>query len=103
MGVLILLGLAVAVVAALAALLNPFGPQVWLYAVGLSTNPEVTARITEWQPTTLRTVPGMLFFASAFAVVVLLARRGARTAWPTLVWLAAFFVVGAYAMWWLGA
>ena len=52
-------------------MINPFGPQVWLYAVGLSTNPEVTARITEWQPTTLRTVPGMLFFASALAVVVL--------------------------------
>jgi hypothetical protein len=100
--------LAVAAVSALAALLNPFGPQVWLYAIGLSTNPEVTARITEWQPTTLRTVPGMLFFGSAFAVVVLLARRGVRTAWPTLVWLGVFFVVGAYAIrgvaWWpLGA
>ncbi|HET9344629.1 MAG TPA: hypothetical protein VFO05_02915, partial [Candidatus Limnocylindrales bacterium] len=100
--------LAVAVVSAFAALLNPFGPQVWPYAVGLSTNPDVTARITEWQPTTLRTVPGIVFFASAIAVVILLARRGARTAWPTLLWLGVFFVVGAYAIrgvaWWpLGA
>ncbi|MFL5777251.1 MAG: hypothetical protein ACJ76W_13335 [Chloroflexota bacterium] len=100
--------LAVGVVAVFASLLNPFGPGVWLYAAGLTTNPEVTARISEWQPTTLRTVPGMLFFASAFAVVVLLARRGARTSWPTLAWLGVFFVIGVYAIrgvaWWpLGA
>jgi hypothetical protein len=100
--------LAVAVVAALASLLNPFGPGIWLYAAGLSTNAEVTARITEWQPTTLRTVPGMLFFASALGVAALLARRGTRTPWPTLAWLGAFFVIGAFAIrgvaWWpLGA
>jgi hypothetical protein len=100
--------LAVAIVSAVAALVNPFGPQVWLYAAGLSTNPEVTARITEWQPTTLRTVPGLLFFGSALAVVVLLARRGTRTPWPTLGWLGVFFAIGAYAIrgvaWWpLGA
>jgi hypothetical protein len=99
---------AVAVVSALASLVNPFGPQVWLYAAGLSTNAEVTARITEWQPTTLRTVPGILFFASALAVAVLLARRGVRISWPMLAWLGVFFVIGAYAIrgvaWWpLGA
>jgi hypothetical protein len=100
--------LVVAVVTAVATLLNPFGPTVWAYAIGLSTNPEVTARIGEWQPTTLRTIPGVLFFASALAAVVLLARRGRMTSWPTLAWLAVFFVIGAYAIrgvaWWpLGA
>ena len=50
--------LLVAVVSALAACVTPFGPVVWAYAVGLSTNPEVTERITEWQPTSLRDVPG---------------------------------------------
>ena len=68
----------------------------------------MTARITEWQPTSLRNVPGMLFFASAMAVVVLIARRGRTTPWPTLAWLAVFFLIGAYALrgvaWWpLGA
>ena len=36
-------------------------------------------------------IPGILFFASALAVVVLLARRGRPTAWPTLAWLGVFF------------
>jgi hypothetical protein len=100
--------LVIAIVAALATLANPFGPAVWVYAVGLSTNPEVTARISEWQRTTLGTIPGILFYASALAVVVLIARRGRSTGWPTLAWLAIYFVVGAYAIrgvaWWpLGA
>jgi hypothetical protein len=100
--------LIVGVVAALATLVNPFGPAVWAYAVGLSMNPEVTARISEWQPTTLRMIPGILFFASTLGVVVILGRRGRPTGWPTLAWLGVFFVVGAYAIrgvaWWpLGA
>jgi hypothetical protein len=100
--------LLVAVVSVLAACITPFGPAVWAYAIGLTTNPEVTARITEWQPTSLRSIPGIAFFGSAMAVVVLIARRGERTPWPTLAWLAVFFVIGAYALrgvaWWpLGA
>jgi hypothetical protein len=96
--------LAATAVSALAACLTPFGPTVWLYTVALSSNPAVTARVTEWQPTSLRTIPGILFFASAGAVVAFLARRGRATPWPTLAWLAAFFVVGAFAergvAWW---
>jgi hypothetical protein len=100
--------LLVAVAAVGAAFVNPFGAEVWSYAVGLSTNAQVTARITEWQPTTLRTIPGMLFFGSALAVATFLARRGRPTSWATLAWLAVFFIVGAYAIrgvaWWpLGA
>jgi hypothetical protein len=96
------------VVAAVAAVVNPFGIDVWGYAAGLSTNSEVTARISEWQPTSLRTVPGMLFFGSALVVGILLARRAGAVSWPTLAWLGVFFVIGAYAIrgvaWWpLGA
>jgi hypothetical protein len=98
--------LVVAVVAALASFVNPFGPAVWAYAVGLSTNPEVTARISEWQPTTLGTIPGILFFASALAVVLVTRRH--RTSGPIKAWLVVFFIIGAYASrgvaWWpLGA
>jgi hypothetical protein len=96
--------LAAACLAALAAFINPFGAAVWGYALGLSTNALVTARITEWQPTSLRTVPGMLFFGSALVVVALLARRPQAVSWPILAWLAVFFAIGAYAIrgvaWW---
>jgi hypothetical protein len=100
--------LAIAGASVVAACVTPFGPAVWAYAFGLSTNAAVTARITEWQPTSLRSIPGLLFFGSAFAVVALIARRGRATPWPTLAWLAVFFVIGVYAIrgvaWWpLGA
>ncbi|MBA3236605.1 MAG: hypothetical protein H0T59_11560 [Chloroflexi bacterium] len=93
---------------AIAACVTPFGPQVWVYAVALSTNPEVTARISEWQPTSLRDPIGILFFASVAAIGALIARRGRMVAWPTLLWLGIFVVIGAYAQrgiaWWpLGA
>jgi hypothetical protein len=100
--------LVLAAVSVAAACITPFGPAVWAYAIGLSTNPAVTARITEWQPTSLRSLPGIAFFLSAMAVVALIARRGTTTPWPTLAWLAVFFLIGAYALrglaWWpLGA
>jgi hypothetical protein len=64
----------------------------------------VTSLITEWQPTSLRTPVGVLFYASALAVVAVVARRGRATDWPTLLWLAAVFAIGAYAergvAWW---
>ena len=100
--------LIVALVSVVASCVTPFGPGVWAYALGVSSNPTVTQRITEWQATSLHDVPGLLFFGSALAVVALIARRGERTSWPTLAWLGVFFVIGAYAIrgvaWWpLGA
>jgi hypothetical protein len=96
--------LLVAVVSVIAACLTPYGPAVWVYAAGLATNPEVTRRITEWQPTTIRDGTGLLFFLSAAAVVGLLARRGRPVPWPALAWLGAFFAIGLYAQrglaWW---
>jgi hypothetical protein len=96
--------LAAAVVAAVAACLTPSGPSVWLYAAGLTTNSAVTARVTEWQPTSIRDVSGFLFFVSALAVVTLMARSERRVTWPTLAWLGTFFLVGVYAQrgiaWW---
>ena len=96
--------LLVGIVATLATLANPFGPSVWLYATGLTTNPLVTERISEWQPTTLRSVPGLAFFASALLVAAFLARRGRTTSWPALLAFAVLFGIGAWAVrgiaWW---
>jgi hypothetical protein len=91
-----------------ATLVTPFGFGVWGYAVGLTTNPLVTSRITEWQPTSLRTFTGLGFFVSAGLVALYVARRPARTPWVVLGWLGLLFVLGAYAergvAWWpLGA
>lgn len=96
--------LLVALVAAATACVTPFGPAVWAYAVGLSTNPQVAQRITEWQPSSLLEIPGVLFYGSALVAAVLLALRRALVPWPTLVWFAAFFAIGVYAArgvaWW---
>ena len=96
--------LAVALASGLAACVTPFGPAVWAYAVGLTTNAGVTSRITEWQPTSLRDVAGLLFYGSAAAIAVYIARRGRVIPWPTIAWLGVFLVIGAYAArgvaWW---
>ena len=96
--------LLIGVVSAIAACVTPTGPLVWAYAVGLSLNSQVTQRITEWQPTSLRDIQGILFFGSAMAVVVLIGRRGRMTSWPALAWLGVFFLIGTYAVrgvaWW---
>ena len=96
--------LLVAAVSVAAACLTPFGPAVWTYAVGLTSNAGVTARTTEWQPTSLRDPTGLLFFASVAAVIVVIARGGRRISWPTLLWLGVFAAIGAFAQrgiaWW---
>ena len=94
----------IAVASAGAAALNPFGLRVWSYALGLSTNPEITRSISEWQPPSIRDVGGALFFASAAIVAVLLARRARVVSWATLRWLGPFFVLALLAQraipWW---
>ncbi len=96
--------LLIALASLVAACVTPFGPAVWAYAVGLSTNPEVTRRITEWQPTTIRDGTGLLFFLSVAAIVAWIARSGRAVPWPTLAWLGAFAAIGLYAQrglaWW---
>jgi hypothetical protein len=90
-----------------ATLVNPFGAGVWGYAVGISTNGVVTGRITEWQPTTVRTPEGAAFFISVALIVVLLvalARRGRAVPPTALLWLVPFAGIAAWAVrglaWW---
>jgi hypothetical protein len=96
--------LLVGIATVIAACLTPFGPGVWTYAIGLSSNTGVTGRTTEWQPTSLRDATGILFYVSLAAVVVLIARAGKCVPWPTLAWLGAFAAIGIVAQrgiaWW---
>ena len=88
-------------------LVNPFGIGVWSYALGLATNREVTARISEWQAPTLGSPFGALFWVSVVLVVlaaVALIRRRSEIPRVALITLAAFAVLGAIAergiAWW---
>jgi len=94
----------VAAASVVAANLNPFGIKVWSYAIGIPTNPEITKFVSEWQPPSIRDFAGAAFFISAAAVVAILAVRGRRTPWPSLLSLGAFFAIGLFAVrgifWW---
>jgi hypothetical protein len=88
-------------------LVNPFGLAVWEYAIGIATNPLVTDRITEWQPTSILTAEGAAFYGSVVAIallVVLRARRAGRLDLRPVLWLATFALIGARAVrglaWW---
>lgn len=88
-------------------LVNPFGFGVWEYAFGLATNHEVTARISEWQPPTLGSTFGALFWVSVVLVVVAavaLIRRRSGIPLVALITLAGFAALGAIAergiAWW---
>ena len=91
-------------IAAAATLVNPFGFGAWRYAIGISTNARILQQIVEWQPTSIRTAAGALFFVSALGVAALLARRGAPTDRTLLAWLGVFFLMALPALrgvvWW---
>ena len=96
--------LAVAVVSALAACVTPFGPAVWTYAAGLSVDPIVTQRISEWQRTSLADPAGVVYALSLVAVVGLVVLRRSAVRPAMLLWLGVFAVIGLYAIrgvaWW---
>jgi hypothetical protein len=96
--------LAVALLSAAAACVTPFGPSVWRYAVGLTADPSITGRISEWQRTLPTDIVGLSFYVSVVAVALLVVRRRGSVTWPTVVWLLAFAAIGIYAVrgiaWW---
>ena len=96
--------LLIGAVSVVAATLNPFGLKVWSYAVGISSNPEITKFVTEWQPPTVRDFAGAAFFVSVAALVGILALRGRKAPWPSVLSLGVFFAIGLFAVrgifWW---
>jgi hypothetical protein len=96
--------LVVGIVSILATLLNPYGIGAWRYAIGITTNTRILGAVQEWQPTSIRTIEGALFFLSVLAVVAYLVRREERTDSFSLIWLGTFFLLSLPAMrgqvWW---
>src|SRR5207249_8386435 len=80
-------------ITAAATLVNPFGFGIWTYAYDLSTNPVIRKTITEWAPVSVNDVSALFMVASALGVVAVLARRGSRTPWTSLLWLGVFFLL----------
>ncbi len=95
---------ALLVVGTAATLVNPFGTGVWAYAAGIGANPEIAGQATEWQRTTPFTVPGLLFYVSGAAALVLAIRGREALRWPDWLLLAAMFAIGVWAVrglaWW---
>lgn len=95
---------AVGVLSVLVTLLNPFGLSMWSYVVDLSTNPLIAELVSEWQPTTLKSTTGILFFGSVAFMVVLLLERGRPVNWLQTAWLGVLALVGLMAVrgvaWW---
>jgi hypothetical protein len=96
--------LLITVISLAATLLNPFGPKVWTYVVDLSTNPVIRNTISEWEPTTLDSLPGWLTVGSALAVAAVLIVRRQPVPWTTLLTLGGFFLLALTAqraiIWW---
>jgi hypothetical protein len=96
--------LAVGAVSLLASLANPWGFGAWRYAIGITTDTRILDQIEEWQPTSVRTIAGALFFVSALALTVYLVRRKEPTDAFALVWLGVFFALALPALrgvvWW---
>jgi hypothetical protein len=95
---------------AVATLVNPFGPGVWAYVVGLATSPVIGARVSEWQPPSPTDPSGAVFFASVLAVAAIVAWRlrsgvgrglPVTSALPTLVVFALLaLTTGRGLAWW---
>jgi hypothetical protein len=84
----------IALACVLATTVNPFGLRIWLYVVELSTNETIRETVSEWAPPSIRDYGGAAFFGSVAAVAGYLALRGRKTAWPRLLALGVFFVLG---------
>jgi hypothetical protein len=99
------LALAVAAAAGAAVtLLNPFGLDLWRYAIGFAGSSAVASRVSEWQPSTPGSAEWFALYGSAIVVALLIARRHRRPTWPRMLTLAVFFGLGVVAVrglaWW---
>jgi hypothetical protein len=96
--------LAVLIVGCLATLATPFGIGGWAYAAGIGTSSVIAQTVSEWQRTTLFTVPGLLFYVSLAVSAAILWRGRSHLAWPDALWLGSMALLAVWAVrglaWW---
>jgi hypothetical protein len=96
--------LGVAVLSLAATLVNPFGIDVWRYALGLATSSEIASLVTEWQRTIPTTYAGAMFYASLVVALFVAWRVRGRLSAAAVLGLLGFAIAGAYAergtVWW---
>lgn len=99
--------LVVLVATVAATLVTPFGPGALVYALTLSSNRELAARVSEWQPPSLAEGDGLLFFGSLVAVAAVAVARRRRLPLAGWLTLAGFAALGLVAVrgeaWWPAA
>lgn len=101
------LSAAAAAAGLVATVVGPLGLAVWEYAVSLSANPIIAARVSEWQRTSPLSGLGAAFYGSVAAVTAVHIRawgRGCSILLGTAVVLTILAALGAYAergvVWW---
>ena len=89
---------------AVAALINPWGWNVYGYVLDIGTDPTIRGAIEEWQPPSIADSAGLLFFVSVAVVVAVLAMSRARPSLGDALRLLIGGVLGLLAirngLWW---
>jgi hypothetical protein len=83
---------------AIGTLLTPYGPQVWRYAIELSSNDTMRSVLSEWAPTTIQTPTGKAFFLELAAACAIFAVRRPRIPVTWLVMAAGLTLFGLSAV-----
>ena len=89
---------AVLALSAIATLATPYGVGAWTYIAQVRSHPIVADYMLEWGGPTLASGTGALFFLSAAAIVVLVARRGKPLGWIPLAQLITYGGLSLFAL-----
>jgi hypothetical protein len=85
-------------------IVTPFGPDTWRYVLEIAGSPQVRDVVSEWQPTSLRSPIGAIFFASLVPMLLLAGRRAQRADRVVILRLLLFAIVALTSyrgtLWW---
>jgi hypothetical protein len=96
---------AITLATAVGTLITPYGPEVWRYAIEMSSNDAMRSVLSEWAPTTTQTLTGKAFFVELGVGLLIVARWRPRlpVTWIILgIGLTAFGITAVRNVVWLG-